>query len=261
MSSLPFGIVGRAVAAGLVVAAGAVDGAVVLGDVEIDRPGAEGVGHLRVGGVELGLAVAGLEQRVLLGVVAEQVEIGVGLIGLEADASRACRLRSSRSSMSFHECMPAQQISPSAARRSPWSLATLAASRNVAAIFFVLPVGSASQCAGLSAESMRMTPYLRTPCSLRIFGDAAGLLHGERRSSRGPASLPIAEPPTVPGQTGATSEPTASPLRGDLVGHRADRVVAGVGIGVRMKQEQIDAVELLAVRPRRWPSARASGRG
>ena len=31
--------------------------------------------------------------------------------------------------------MPAQQISPSAASRSPWSLATLAASRKVAAIF------------------------------------------------------------------------------------------------------------------------------
>ena len=28
---------------------------------------------------------------------------------------------------------------------------------------------------------------------------------------------------------------------GDFVGHRADRFVAGVGIGVRMEQEQIDA--------------------
>ena len=50
-------------------------------------------------------------------------------------------------------------------------------------------------------------------------------------------------------------------LGGDLVGHRVEVVVAGVGIGVRMEQEQIDAFELLAVDARRWPSARASGRG
>ena len=37
---------GQAVPAGLVVRAGAVDGAVVLGDVEVDRPGAQGGGEL-----------------------------------------------------------------------------------------------------------------------------------------------------------------------------------------------------------------------
>ena len=36
--------------------------------------------------------------------------------------------------MHFQLCMPPQQISPSAASRSPWSLATLAPSRNVSAI-------------------------------------------------------------------------------------------------------------------------------
>ncbi len=148
--------------------------------------------------------------------------------------------------MSFQECMPAQQISPSAARRSPWSLATLAASRNVSAIFLVLPLGSASQWAGPSAESMRMTPYLRTPCSLSIsamrqaFSTAsdeirAVLVAAHRRAADGA------------GQTGATSEPTARPLAAILSAMRAQVVVAGVGIGVRMEQEQIDAFELLAV--------------
>src|SRR5690606_14488139 len=42
-------VVGRAVAARLVVAAGAVDAAVVLGDVEVDRPGSQGGGYLPVG--------------------------------------------------------------------------------------------------------------------------------------------------------------------------------------------------------------------
>ena len=41
-------------------------------------------------------------------------------------------------------CMPPQQISPSAASRSPCSSATSAASRNVSAIFLVLPSGSFS---------------------------------------------------------------------------------------------------------------------
>ena len=42
---LAVGVAGQAVAAGLVVRAGAVDGAVVLGDVEVDGPGAQGVGR------------------------------------------------------------------------------------------------------------------------------------------------------------------------------------------------------------------------
>ena len=53
--------------------------------------------------------------------------------------------------------------------------------------------------------------------------------------------------PTVPGQTGATSEPTASPVPAILSAICRELVVAGVGIGVRMEQEQIDAFELLAV--------------
>ena len=46
MSSLPFGSVDQAVAAGLVVRAGALHGRVVLRHVEIDRPGPQRGGHL-----------------------------------------------------------------------------------------------------------------------------------------------------------------------------------------------------------------------
>ena len=148
--------------------------------------------------------------------------------------------------MFFQECMPAQQISPSAARRSPLSLATWAASRKVAAIFLVLPLGSASQWAGLSAESMRMMPYLRTPCSLRIlamrqafFTATTKLARSSFAAHRGAADG--ARPDG--GDEGADGEA----LGGDFVGHGADGVVAGVGVGVGMKQEQIDALELLAI--------------
>ena len=55
-------IVDLAVAAGLVVGAGAVNGAVVLGDAEIDGPRAQGVGHGLVGGPEFVLGAAFLGQ-------------------------------------------------------------------------------------------------------------------------------------------------------------------------------------------------------
>ena len=53
---LAVGVVGLAVAAGLVVRAGAFHGAVVLRHVEIDGPGTQRGGHLRVGvGERVGL--------------------------------------------------------------------------------------------------------------------------------------------------------------------------------------------------------------
>ena len=85
MSSLPFGIVGSAVAAGFVVCAASVDGAVVLGDVEVDGPGAEFVDHGAVGGPEFFVGVIFFDEGMLGGVVAEEVEVGVGEVGLEAD--------------------------------------------------------------------------------------------------------------------------------------------------------------------------------
>ena len=113
--------------------------------------------------------------------------------------------------MSFQECMPAQQISPSAASRWPLSWAIFAASRNVSAIFAVLALGfSRHLFTPNSAESIRITPYFRTPCFSKTFAIRQAIFTADRNLSLAAAS-PIAESPTVPGQTGATSEPTVNP--------------------------------------------------
>lgn len=78
-------IVSTAVLASLVVATSAMDSTVVLGDVEVDGPRAEGVGHFFVGGPEICVGVAWLEEGVFRGVVAEEVEVGVSEVCLEAD--------------------------------------------------------------------------------------------------------------------------------------------------------------------------------
>ena len=118
---------------------------------------------------------------------------------------------SSSSTLRFTLCMPPQQISPSAASRSPNCSATSHACRNVSAIFFVLPAGSFAHSDGLAAESMRTTPYWRTPMSRSFFAIAHALRTWVRKFLRS-SSLPIAEPPPVGGQTGATTDPTARPF-------------------------------------------------
>jgi hypothetical protein len=62
-----------------------------------------------------------------------------------------------------HECIPPQQISPSAANLSPYSSAMSQAALNVSAIFDWLPSGSLTQSAGPVALSIRTTPWGRTP--------------------------------------------------------------------------------------------------
>ena len=140
MSSLPFGSSAGQWRAGLVVRAGAVDGAVVLGDVEVDRPGAQRVGHLLVGGVKFRLRVAFLEQRVLRGVVAEEVEIGVREVRLEADALRhADRLQQVQHVLPGMHAGPADFAFGGETLAVP--AATLPASRKVSAIFACCPPG------------------------------------------------------------------------------------------------------------------------
>src|SRR5215207_9574104 len=84
----PVRVVYRAMAAGLVVRAGAEDGAVVLSDVEIDRPGTERGGERRQRLVErlavLPGEIVGQDAR-LWSVRAEGVAGGVRHIGLEAE--------------------------------------------------------------------------------------------------------------------------------------------------------------------------------
>ncbi len=88
MSSLPFGSSAGQWRASLVMRSGAVDAAVVLGHVEIDRPWAASVGHRLVGRPEFLLAVAFLEQRVFRRVVTQQIKIGMGQVRLKADGHR-----------------------------------------------------------------------------------------------------------------------------------------------------------------------------
>ncbi len=103
-------------------------------------------------------------------------------------------------------CMPPQQISPSAASRSPWSSAMLHASRNVSAMRRWLPFGSSRQVATPQAESIRTTPSGRTPSSRSRRAMRQAFRHlGQKRSVA--AASPMAEPPPVGGQTGATTEP------------------------------------------------------
>ena len=79
------------------------------------------------------------------------------------------RPASSRSTMRFQLCMPPQQISPSAASRSPWSSAMSQASRNVSAICFVVARRDRPPSrSGSPAESMRTTPYGRMPSSRSV---------------------------------------------------------------------------------------------
>ena len=72
------------------------------------------------------------------------------------------------------------------------------------------------------------------------------------------SSVPIAEPPPVGGQTGATTEPITRLRLADLVGQPLQIVVRGVDVDVRREQKQIEAVELARRRLRRRPSGRAS---
>ena len=89
----------------------------------------------------------------------------------------------------------------------------------MSAIRLVLPSGSFDQSAGLDAESMRTTPYLRMPMSRSVLPIAHALRTCVTNFLRS-SSLPIAEPPPVGGQTGATKDPTASPFAAILSASR-----------------------------------------
>ena len=86
---LSAGRVGQAVATCLVVRAGTVDRAVVLGDVEVDRPRPQRVRQLlerllllrRIGPIEIGW-----KDRIFWGVIAHQIQQRVGHVGLKTES-------------------------------------------------------------------------------------------------------------------------------------------------------------------------------
>ncbi len=77
-------------------------------------------------------------------------------------------------------------------------------------------------------------------------GDAAGFSTA-RTNLACCSGEPMAESPASSGPDGGDEGADLEAVGGDLVGHAADVVVGGVGIGVGVEQEDVDPFELLAV--------------
>ena len=93
---------------------------------------------------------------------------------------------------------------------------------------------------------MRTTPYGRTPSSRSLLAMRQPLRTCSRNCLRS-ASLPIAEPPPVGGQTGRDDRADHQVPRADLVGQPLQVVIGRIDVDVRIEEEQIDAVEFHAV--------------
>ena len=74
--------------AGLVVRTGAMNLTVVLGDVKIDGPRPEFVGHFLVGRPKLLIRITILQKGVLGSVVTHKIEVSVGKVGLKTESLR-----------------------------------------------------------------------------------------------------------------------------------------------------------------------------
>ena len=91
---------------------------------------------------------------------------------------------SSSSTMCFQLCMPPQQISPSAASRSPCSSAMEQASRKVSAMRFVLSVGILGPVGRACCRIDAHDAILRMPRSRSLLADGAGFADlGEKTSA------------------------------------------------------------------------------
>ena len=243
---LAVGVVGRAVLTRLVVRAGTVHVAVVLRHVEVDRPGAEFVGHLLVGGVELGVGVAGLYEGMFRRVVAEQVEIGVGEIGLEAE-----RLRHANLFEKVENILPGMHPGPADLTFGSKPLAVVVGDlrRLAKGLGNLRRIGLRILPPLVDAKFRRVDPdhaILPHTVLLKDLRDPAGHLHGgEKLFCRdGIAHRRVADgarPDRC--HEGADREAVA----GDLVGDHRQFRVARFGVRVRQKQEVVDAVELLAI--------------
>ena len=113
--------------------------------------------------------------------------------------------------MFLQECMPPQQISPSAANLSPKSAATSQALWNVSTINFELPFGSFAQSATPAAESIRIMPLGRIP----ILRNSAPISQ-ERRTMSTKVSRASLSPIAFPAQIGATKLPISNPCAATL---------------------------------------------
>ena len=159
---------------------------------------------------------------------------------------RAVRpLRAARPSCR-QQCMPPQQISPSAASRSPCSSAMSRGLAERLGDSLRVASGSAAQSPGSRPSRSARRRTCRTPSSrsvramrhafwtcVRNFLRASSLAHGRPAAGRRPDR--------------GDNRADASPRDADLVGQRLQLVVGRVDADVRVEEEQVDAVELDAI--------------
>ena len=246
---LAVGIERQAVAAGLVVRAGAVDGARRSGR----RGSRSSTGAARRSSCAARRPASCCPPVEVLGqdavvrrVVAHREEQRVRHVGLEADGLRAVRpARAARRCASRSACRPSRsRLRRRAARRRPRRRRR--------------PRGTFRR----SSSCCRRDPWPSPPgwppsrcgrrrtCGCRVAFSVCAIAQALRtcvtnvlRSS----SLPMAEPPPVGGQTGATSEPTTRWRRPMLSASFLRSSSRRIDADVRIEEEQIDAVELDAV--------------
>ena len=243
---LAVGIIGLAMATGLLVGARAVDGAVVLGHVEVEGPGAELADHLAVGGPELFRSVAFLEEGGFGFVVTHQVEVGVSEVGLEAEG-----LRHADAFEGVEHRLPRVHASPAdfAFRGDAFAMAfgdlrgLLEGVDDAGRVSLrVLAPLLHAELGGVHADDA----VLADAMLVEELGDAAGLLDREQEllllfvgTHRGITHR------ATPDRSDERAHLQA--LGGDEVRHLLEVVLGDIGVGVRVEQEQVDAVELVAV--------------
>ncbi len=238
-------IVGGAVATGFVVGAGAVDRAVVLGDVEVDGPGSELVDHGAVGGPEFFPGVSFFDEGVLGGIVAEEIEIGVGKVGLEADGFGEAD--------GFEEVegvFPGMDAAPADFAFHGEAFTIVGCDGGGA----LDGVGSESGVAGgvlgpvfnpsggVDADGSVFADAV----GVEDFSDAAGFFDGEDEVV---AVALRAEGGTTDGAfpDGGDEGSDFEIFGGDEVGDLFQVVLGGVGVGVGVEEEVIDAIVFLSV--------------
>lgn len=239
-------IISAAMFAGFVMAASAVDGAVILRDVEVDGPWTEGIGHLFVSGPEFGIGIAFFQESVLRSIVAEGVKIGVGEVSLETK-----RLGHADAFEDVEHVFPGMHASPAdfafggkaftAVFGDGGSLLEGIDDAGGVGRWVFTPFGK-TEFSGVDADDAIF------PNSMFVenLGNAAGHFHGaeeffllgvvtHRRIANG------AGPDW--GDEGTDGEALAC----DQISDALDFVVTRIWIGVREEEEVVDALKFLAV--------------
>jgi len=227
------------------VGAGAVDGAVVLGDVIVEGPGAEGVGHLFVGGPEFLVGVAFFNKGVFRGVVAEEIEVGVGEVGLEAD-----RFGHPGGLEGVEHVLPGVHAAPAdfafGGDALPMIDGDFAGALEGVGDKLGVAGGVFGPVVGAPGSVDADDAGLAHAVVIKELGDAGGLFNREDEivtillGAEGGAS-------DGAGPDGGDEGSDLEPVARDLVRHLLEGVVGEVGIGVGVEDEQIHAVEFLAL--------------